>query len=271
MSLHRFLDLEYSKAGEEDELTRRLADPSIDLEAVEGDPKETPLLVAVRRRRLDAVRILLDAGAKIDARNGCGKTSYAHSKRRGFTELVELLEERGASTKLSAADEFAVAVAQKRLDDARTILAGHPHVIRTGNPEEDRLLADMSGRPDHEDAIRFLIEAGADLSACALDSGTPLHQASWFGQPQNARLLIDAGAPLDVFDSTHNCSAIGWAVHGSRFSGGAEDRQPIYAELVQMLLKAGSSLNYPSDDSNAYLDWMKEVASEAIRPLLKNL
>ena len=42
----------------------------------------------------------------------------------------------------------------------------------------------------------------------------PLHQAAWFGQPDNARLLIEAGAPLDVFDSVHESSPLGWAAHG---------------------------------------------------------
>jgi hypothetical protein len=51
-----------------------------------------------------------------------------------------------------------------------------------------------------------------------------LRQAAWFGQPDNARRLIDAGAPLDVLDATHEGSPIGWAVHGSRYSGGAEKR-----------------------------------------------
>ena len=62
------------------------------------------------------------------------------------------------------------------------MLAVHPDAVRTGNAEEDRLLADVAGR-------------------------------------------VDAGAPLDFFDAIHKSSPIGWAVHGSRYSGGAEERQ----------------------------------------------
>ena len=116
----------------------------------------------------------------------------------------------------------------------------------------------------------MLINAGADLTAPGLDSGTPLHQAAWFGQPANAWLLIDAGAPLDVFDSTHQSSPLGWAVHGSRYSGGTEQRQDVYVELTQMLLDAGSSLHYPNEpDSDAYFARLLKDASPAVRQVLK--
>lgn len=44
--------------------------------------------------------------------------------------------------------------------------------------------------------VTFLIDAGADLEAPGLDGGTSLHQAAWFGQPDHARVLIDAGPGL---------------------------------------------------------------------------
>lgn len=58
---------------------------------------------------------------------------------------------------------------------------------------EDRLFADVAGRDDSA-SVALLIHAGADLTSPGLDDGTPLHQAAWFGQPANTRLLIDAGA-----------------------------------------------------------------------------
>ena len=148
-----------------------------------------------------------------------------------------------------------------RLDEARVILGAHPGAARTGNPEEDRLLADAAGRHETE-AVALLLSAGADLTATGLDSGTPLHQAAWFGQPANARGLIDAGAPLDVFDSTHDSSPLGWAVHGSRYSGGADENRDAYVELVRMLLETGASLRYPGRPrSAAYLRRLRRDAT----------
>lgn len=265
--MHEFLDCNFGPDGDS-QLEARLAQGEAVNAVIKG---ETPLHVAARRRRRNAVAILLDHGADVDSKNAGLKTAYAHAIRRGFSEVAELLVERGANIDLTNADRLAVAVGSGRLGEAREILLQHPETIRTGNPEEDRLLADMAGRNDTE-AVRLLIQSGADLTATGLDSGTPLHQAAWFGQPENARLLIDAGAPLNVFDSVHESSPLGWAVHGSRYSGEAENRQSNYVELVQILLDAGSDLRYPDDpDGNAYLARLRKDATPTIRALLPEI
>ena len=267
MTLHQLLDFHYGADG--DRALRRMLDQGADPDRRRGPHAETPLHVATRRRRARAVDILLACGADIDARTAGGKTAYAHAIRRGFDEVAALLANRGASTALNETDRFAVAIVNGRLDEARTILAAHPGVARTGNPEEDRLLADVAGR-NHRGLVELLIEAGADLTAPGLDSGTPLHQAAWFGQPANGRLLVDAGAPLDIFEETHESSPLHWAVHGSRFSGGAEERQAAYVELVEMLLAAGSSLHYPDDPyGDAYRKRLLRDATPWVRTVLQ--
>ncbi|HMB68169.1 MAG TPA: ankyrin repeat domain-containing protein [bacterium] len=267
MTLHQLLDTAYG-TGAGDRL-RALLDDGADPEARHGPHSETALHVAVRRHRTEAVGLLLEAGADVDARTAGGKTAYAHAVRRGFADLAALLRERGASTGLNAADRFAVAVVTGRLEEARERLSEQPGLARTGNPEEDRLLADVAGRNPPE-PVELLIAAGADLTATGLDTGTPLHQAAWFGQPRNARLLLDAGALLDVFEPTHQSSPLGWAVHGARYSGEAEERQDLYVELVTMLLKAGSSLCYPGKDGDdSYLRRLLEDATPRVRQVLE--
>ncbi len=266
-SLHEFLDDGYGPDGDA-ELARRL-EAGADLAARAGAAAETPLHVAARRRRPEAVRRLLDHGAEVDARTAGGKTAYAHAARRGFSELTTLLAERGADTALAPADRLAVAVVGGRLDEAGRLLEAHPGCARTGNPEEDRLLADMAGRAGTA-PVALLIAAGADLTATGLDEGTPLHQAAWFGQPDNARLLLEAGAPLDVFDACHDSSPLGWAVHGARYSGGARDRSDAYVEAVRLLLDAGAGLHYPGrPDDDAYLTRLMADATEAVLPLVE--
>jgi hypothetical protein len=267
MTLHEFLDCQYGADG--DDVLRRMLDSGVDPNTREGLQSETPLHVATRRRRASAVGILLESGADIDAETTNGKTAFAHAARRGFDEVAELLRSRGAGTRLNEPDRLAVAIVNGRMDEAREILATQPGAARTGNAEEDRLLADLAGRNDTA-VVEFLIRAGADLAAPGLDDGTPLHQAAWFGQPGNARLLIDAGAPLDVFDGTHASSPIGWAVHGSRNSGGATERQDLYVALVEMLLEAGSGLSYPGEhQSDAYIRRLLADASPRVREVLE--
>ena len=256
-TLHRILDTEYDSARLK-ELLDRGADPN----AVDSESGEPPVLTAARRRRLDAVSTLLDHGADPDRPGRHGKTAWAHAIRRGFFEVSDRLEEAGAAKELTAADRLAVALSRKDLDEARRIMAEDPACVRTGNPEEDRLLADVAGRPE-ADPVRLLIDAGADLTAPGLDGGTPLHQTAWFGQPANARLLIDAGAPLDIFDPVHDSSPLHWAVHGSRYSGHAELRQAAYVELTRMLLEAGSRLTYPPELAGAERSYRQRLMADA--------
>ena len=267
MTLHAFLDDQYGANGHT-ELSRRLA-AGADLTAQAGDQAETPLHVATRRRRRDAVALLLDHGADIEATNAGGKTAYAHAVRRGFDDIANLLSERGADATLAPADHFAVAVVDGRLDDAGRMLDDDPALARTGNVEEDRLLADVAGRTAIE-PVRLLIRAGADLRATGLDNGTALHQAACCDQPENARLLLAAGAPLDVFDATHASSPLGWAAHDSRYSGGATPQESAYVQIVEMLLDAGAALHYPGTrDDDAYITRLLADASGTILTLLR--
>ena len=107
--------------------------------------------------------------------------------------MVALLAKRGATTTLNDADRLAIAATSSRIDEAHRILAEQPHLARTGDPEEDRPLADVAGRNGNSAIVQLLITAGADLTTTGLDGGTALDQAAWFGQPGNACLLIDAG------------------------------------------------------------------------------
>ncbi len=267
MTLHYLLDWNYGSDG--DDILRSMLEDGADPNQTDGEAAETSLHVATRRRRLSAVEILLDHGAEIDARTAGAKTAYAHAVRRSFTEVAEFLAQRGADTALNAADQFAIAVGTGRLDDAREILNREPGVIHTGNPEEDRLLADIAGRNDSA-AVKFLIEAGANVAAPGLDDGTPLHIAAWFGQPDNVQLLIDAGAPLDLYDSVHESTPIHWGAHGSRYSGGVEERQAEYVALVKILLDAGSSLTYPHEvDGESYIERLLCDASPEVRSVIE--
>lgn len=265
MTLHNLLDNHYGADGAN--VLRRMLKEGADPNAHLGQADEAPIHVAARRRRLEAIEILLNNGAEIDELTGGGKTAYAHSVRRGFDEIAGYLERRGASIMLNTADRLAVAIVNGRMEEAADLVLRDPRAARTGNPEEDRLLADVAGRNEKE-PVRFLIECGADLTAQGLDSGTPLHQAAWFGQPANARSLINAGAPLEIFDETHESSPLGWAVHGSRYSGGAEERQDLYVELAELFIGSGARLHYPGDDTDAYLTRLLEDASPQVREVL---
>ena len=85
MTLHELLDWNYGVDGAD--ARRRKLEGGADPDRREGPLLETPLHIATRRRRPEAVQILLDRGAEINATNGAGKTAYAHAVRRGFDDV----------------------------------------------------------------------------------------------------------------------------------------------------------------------------------------
>lgn len=253
--LHRFLDWEYGG----DEALRALLASGADANARSGPLDETALHVAARRRRAQAAAILLAHGADADAKNGGGKTACVHAMRRGFDDVVALLALR-TRIELTDADRLAVALVGGRLDEARAIVAANPSSVRTGNPEEDRLLADLAGRPATA-PVKLLIDAGADLAARALDGGTALHQAAWFGVPDNAKLLIAAGAPIDIAGDDHDSTPLGWAVHGARYSGDADVAPERYVEIVRALRAAGAGFRDDADRRRLLADAIPAIAA----------
>ena len=262
--LHYLLDVDYH-SGRMIELLEKGVDPN----AKYGPFLETALHAAVRRRRLEAIEPLLKYGADINAPTQGGKTAYAHAIRRGFFEISRFLEERGADTRLNKADELAVALVRNDLAAARIIIAENPGLVPNMTPEEARILPDIAGRPMPE-AMVLLLNAGADIAARGLDGGTALHQAAWFGQPEMAGILIRRGASLEALCREHQSTPLGWAAHGSSFSGGAKEREEAYVKIAEWLLEAGASLVHPHDPEPKVVGgWLLDQCSPGVAAVIR--
>ncbi|MCP3917171.1 MAG: hypothetical protein GY711_16605 [bacterium] len=239
--LHWMLDVCFVRKAVE-ELLARGADPN----RAAGECGETALHIAVRRGRLEILPALVEAKANIEASTRAGLTAHRHALRRNFTDVAEELLRLGASDTVTPLDELAVLLHTGALDQARERLERAPELAVPKSPEEARIFPDLAAAGRVE-AVALLLEHGADIGARGLDGGTALHQVAWFGQPDVARLLIERGAPLAVRGDQHDTSPLGWATHGSRFSGGAEERSEVYVAITEMLLEAGAPLPGPDD------------------------
>ena len=64
----------------------------------------------------------------------------------------------------------------------------------------------------HPDAVRLLLERGADPNAReAGDNALPLHVAASGGYVESVRALLDAGSDVHGFGDAHRLESIGWA------------------------------------------------------------
>jgi ankyrin repeat protein len=191
-----------------------------------------------RRRPPRTVAALLDAGAPIDAPDEHGLTPLQIAVRWGEDAVARLLRERGA-------DESAVTDADRAIG---SYVSGHgrgaPDGLALSALDEMVILAIQGG---HAEAMRRLLDAGAQVDGEPGRWEVPLREACWRGRVELARELIDRGAAL-AFDD--GASAIGAALHGAQNcyepEGGPSMRivdeipKEPYAEIVRLLLAAGA-------------------------------
>lgn len=201
------------------------ADPNLRNEA-----GNTALHWAVRRTRSpEIIGQLLDDGADINAVRNDGRTAYAMAALSRQTEVADLLRTRRADTSLSALDAYVAGLSETL-----------PPLEDVATAESATLLTHLV-ESYHADSIAALLVAGAPVNAKGDGGGTALHWACWNGYADIIRILISAGAALDIKDDSYQATPAGWLHHGSQFS---QNPRGDYGQGLRLLIAAGS----PMDD-----------------------
>ena len=202
----------------------------------------TALMWATENGHADCVRLLIDAGANIDATSEMGETALVQAAAEGRTDCVRMLIDAGA--RMDAMDEVM-----------------YPALIA----------AATNGRTE---SVRLLIDAGADIEVSVLCGWTALTNAADNGHTECARLLIEAGADKEAKDyegrSSLNFAARNGHVDCVRLlieSGAyknARDKKGRTAliravacdqtDCVRVLLNAGANRNAKTRDGQTALD-----------------
>jgi ankyrin repeat protein len=93
--IHRFEVSELAKAARRGDLVAigRLIDSGADLNAGSGVNDWPPVMHAIHKRQLAALRLLIDRGASIDG--DTGRRCLEMARRDGPPEIARFLEERG--------------------------------------------------------------------------------------------------------------------------------------------------------------------------------
>ncbi|MFC1792774.1 ankyrin repeat domain-containing protein, partial [Planctomycetota bacterium] len=222
---------------------------------------------------IDKVRRLISEGADINAKDEKGQTPLHLVALAGRTEIIELLVAKGAdinvksntwdTTPLIAAlrsghEDIAKVLIAKGADvNARALgnytslhWAACNRARMTGATDIMKLLlakgADIEARQEHDatplacatfdgntESARFLIENGANIEAKLNDGETtPLLRAVSQQHVETAKLLLDKGA--NIHATWRGLSAIYVAMLGDRLSNRKSDR-----EMVKLLIDRG--------------------------------
>jgi ankyrin repeat protein len=197
------------------EIARTLLDAGAEVDALadmyDGQYATLSMLVsschpAKAGLQIALAELLLDFGASIEGTSdGPWRSPLMTALAFGYGETAEALARRGAT-----ADYLPAAAGLGRLADATRLLPSADAETR------HRALA-LAAQHGHLEIVRMLLDAGEDPSRYNPKGNhahsTPLHQAVLAGHESVVQLLVERGASLDIKDTAHSGTPLGWAIY----------------------------------------------------------
>lgn len=165
----------------------------------------TALMYSAQFGELDAIRLLLDAGASVNKQdNKRGATPLIYAAEQGHTEIVKVLLNSGADTRI-------------KLLSGGTFL----HAAVGGHAME---------------IVQIALATALDVNAKSDDGLTPLHFAAWSRSLRMLKLLIQHGADVNVKTTWGLTPLIAVTTDDQAF-------QPANAECTALLVEHGADVN----------------------------
>jgi len=155
----------------------------------------TPLSSAVQNGNITSVKMLLDAGADVNAKNRNGDMPIHLAPS---VAMLQLLLEHGAQ--VNTPDRFGQtplfhAAFNAAADQVECLLKHGAEVNRADNTGVTALDICLQGKVNIK-ALSLLLDAGADVNAATNEGKRPLHFAARSGSAEAATLLIAKGAEV---------------------------------------------------------------------------
>jgi ankyrin repeat protein len=198
---------------------------------------QTPLISAAKQGNGPLVKILIDAGADVNAKDNVGNNALTYAAGINDEKMVEMLLEAGAdvnaknnseNTALLYAAKGGKATEQELTKMVDNLLDKGADVDAKNNVGYTALLyAAMNG---YANMVEMLIESDADVNATNTGGSTPLLYAAKNGYTKIVQLLLEAGA--DVYAMVDGFTASAYAESNG------------YTDIVK-ILKDAESLTTP--------------------------
>jgi ankyrin repeat protein len=212
---------------------------------------------AANKGEIPKLKALLDAGQKVDARDGTGKTALMRAAERGHIETVRILLASGADASASVSDRDSIWFGCNALIFA----------AQSGNTE----------------LVELLINAGALPRDAATDGNTPLSFAIERQSPRMVEALLKAGAPLtddtlvtSVWNANAEVSQLLIAA-GAKVNASDDLGQSVlhraaekgHLEIMRALVRAKAKLNQKANGSTPLLVAIQNGHAECALELIQ--
>jgi len=193
-------------------LTSR-ADPNVMVPVEWRDFATSPLFEAAVSGHTRIARMLLSAGADVNASVGPGYTPVYNAAYNGHADTVRLLAESNADVNAATAEEFTplyIACQQGHTECVRVLLESNAscNLARAAEGATALYIASQNG---HAGCVEALIShGGATIDMPMFDGSTPLMIACYFKHVRVVEMLLRAGASLKLRDKRGR-DALDWA------------------------------------------------------------
>ncbi len=214
---------------------------------------KTPLLLAASYDgAFDTVKLLVEKGADATAKDEAGAGAVILAAESGDVATLRLLIEKGADVNARAGPHFNE-VQFGTLTPAREQLAEERRQLNLGLTPL-MMAADQGNR----EAVKLLLEKGADVNAATGGGFTALHAAALRDDPEMVRALIEKGAEVNRQD---------FQGHTPLITAAAADGLSV--EVIRALLGKGADVNVKSKDGHTALQRAKTKGETEIVKLLR--
>jgi ankyrin repeat protein len=192
---------------------------------------------AAARASVPVVAALLGAGADPSATDDDGVSALRLAVRAGKSDIAALLRAASGAEDGTDIDTFIGACLTADRRTASQLLTDHPDLPGRLTGQDRAVIVDAAGsRP--AGAIALLLDLGFSPRARNDSGEQPLHTAAYYGNADAVRLLLEAGADVDAHDARFDSTPLAYATVGSGERAGEPGD---WVTTVTLLIEAGAT------------------------------
>lgn len=217
---------------------------------IDDEDGRTPLQISAEKGDTKTVKLLIDKGADIEAKDGGdGWTALMWAVSQGHTKTIELLLEKGADieAKEKHNQNRTALMLAANTETIEMLLDKGANIEATDNDGNTALMLAASGYDAYHgntETIEMLIDKGADIEAKNKFNKTALMIAAEERCPKAAEMLLDKGANIEASDDDGRTALI-YAVHNRANNDDTE--------TVALLIDKGADIKAKDKKGNSAL------------------
>jgi len=186
----------------------------------------TPLIMSAELNHPELLQLLLDGGADIAAEDKAERTALDWAIIMQSAEAETILRENDAPS--GAEKSFIAAIQTNNIDAVKALLEKGADVNEPAYTTKTPLHYASHSR--NKDILKLMLIEGAELEAKTEQGFTPLSYAIGLNHPDNCQILLEAGADVDAIDN--------WKRTGLNVTAGLG-----LPEVTAILLEFGATAN----------------------------